>query len=511
MAPDPEKVPSAPAAAPKSGVELPVELPDDLKAKIDETKSYIESKIEKSGSSERMKFMQCMAEKVLEDPIMFYIDRWKAAKTLPEKEQIGKELMSHLTMIKAIVDMVCPEGVRMRAEHLQRIIDYGKMLSTNPEYKDMRDAVRWVMGMPVEGASSVDSKDAEKAKKTLVAALRKYKTTVDESTQDEKHDPEFAYACTLISALDHDKKMEIIKSFLTEELNLDPSQPFDLSTDPAKAKAAKDLLAKLNKLGAASPMEIEELVGVQNVTDEERYEYSEGWDAKHNLVEFNKHMMGESYGARNDADKAITLTNILLLVGMVAGAATVVANIAVNVKKEGRWRKITEYPELLNPKNSYILLGGLVAGGSGIAMSTGGYNEFLADKDAELQAYTTTDFQADLNASPGFRHFFEDNDHKGLEALSTFVNSFPEDQQKKHPITLQMFKDYLLAKQTEPGYADISEIITSMEQNEHEKDNLEARFARFAKGIHVLNIGGTSAIQSYHNIAEGRKMVIHNT
>jgi len=487
---------------PKKEVQLSSELPDEIKDEIAKVTSDIESRIEKTGRTERFKLMQCNAEKVLEDPINGYTEQYKKANTMPEKQQVLKDLTSHLAIIKAIVDSVCPEGVRMRAEDLQKIIDYGQMLSADPKYKDMRDAVRWRMGMPVEGASSVDSKDAEKAKNTLITALRK----------DEK-DPEFAYACTLISGLEDGKKMEIIGSYLVTELKIDPSKLSDISKDPAQAAKAKTLLVKLNKLGAVSPMEIERLVGSQNITDKEKYEYSKDWDTKRNMVELNKFVMESSYGARNTAEQMLTLKNIILFVGMLAGSATVAANILVHLKKpngEG-WRKSPE--DIINAlKNPYVVGGAGVAFASKIGMSKGGLDEVLADKEKEKETYMVKDFQADLNASPGFRHLFEDDNYKGLEILSTFVNKRSDQKSgefKEKAVTLEQFKLYLEEKKSEPGYSDVLSKIDAMGKNEHESESLETRFNRFTKAIHTLKVGGVTAVQSYQKICNGEKIVIH--
>jgi len=487
--PKPEEKPSEP---------LPKKLPDELKKEIDEAKSHIESKIEKSGKTERIKLMQCQAEQILMDPINLHVEKYLAAKTIPEREQVQKELMSHLAFMKAVVDAVCPEGVRMKAEHLQRIIDYGKILSDPNRSKEMQDALRWVMGIPLEGTSSVDAKESEKAKKTLMESLGK-----------DENDPSFAYACTMITMLDHDKKMEVVKGFLTKEMGLNPSEPFDVSADPEKSSKAKKLLAKLNKLGAISPIEIEELVGAQNVTEEERYEYAKGWDAKNNLMALNKFMMEESYGARNDFDKMFNFKNILLLVGMVAGGATVLANIFVNLKAGGNWRKPTEYAKLIT--HPYIVGGALVAGASKIGMSSGGMDGFLADKQRESETYATMDFRTNLNASPGFRKFFESDNHKGLQVLADYVNSFSKEDQKKRPITLKMFREHLSKKKSEPGYEALLAQLDSMSQHEQEKENMSDRFESFAKGIHVLNIGGTSAIDTYKDILAGKKIIVHKS
>lgn len=500
----------------------PENLPDGVKAEIQETERHLKGKMD-AWHTARSNFSETVVEGQLMRPLDEILQGWDARLQAFEAEEGDKSkamdkmvalVRQRSEVIKAYIDQMTPADMRLTLETLARMEQYGqefaKLLidSTDPEKKKkyawVENALRYVMGVPASGSSSAD------AKKDEIQDIAKH-LVGEQVSQEQAGEPEpnFSYACTLLAFAKPEQRKEIVEKVLARK---------ELEATAAKEgipvlEAKKRLLKTLCDRGAVSPLEVEEALGKEAFSDPEMQAMADLWEEKYDYMKQAKYLAGESYGATNAANEMFTLSNILRVFGYVAGSATVLLNGIVN------WKEIKEDPSYFF-KIPQVWMGGAAIATSAVAGSDQTLGEMTASKDtiATWDGKKSRDaLLSVVSASPrGWKKILEDNQYTGVRILAEFITQRCNDNGtlKEKEATAANFKEFLeRQKRINPAkeaiYDSLLAQMNAIEKNERNPDVTATRFQKVANAFVKLNILGDNdqvagIYQQSLDIAQGK-------
>ncbi len=467
-----------------------------------ETRKHIERKIEDVGSTHRADFSEALVVgsllKPLDNPEKQLKEFREKGGNDPESRFI-LELMERSEQIKRMVDKMSPDQVRMTAQSLGKLDQYGKkfadLLMEDPEgkYAGMKEAVKWVIGY-AEAGETVQSKETE-AKEAIIDGL-----------VDREHDQHhFAYACMALALTNSNNRVEIAGKFLKEKLG--EADLKQLNTE--KFNQAKRELLAMNEMGAISRLEIEELLGKDNFVTDMDAEFLEkcaqNWEQKQELSDFAKYLSKDSIGAYNAANEMFTFRNFLRLFAYFSGGATLIVNSVAN------WRSLKDDPVGTLTNNPYFAYGGLMIAGANAAGSDKTLNEYLASKSERENWNRNKAFSTLTNtlaASPKWQSLLEGDNYAGVKALSEFMLKNSKDGEiNMENVNLERFEAFIAAKRLQGSpAAGLEQRLEELKIDPREHGNLERKFLDFAAAFDVLKIGGNNPHKKYlKSIEEAKK------
>lgn len=236
------------------------------------------------------------------------------------------------------------------------------------------------------------------------------------------------------------------------------------------------------------------------------------WEEKYDYIKRAKHLVGESYGAKNMANEMLTFSNILKTFGYVAGTMTVLLNGICN------WKKIKENP------SEFVKIPQVWIGVSEFAIasymdSDKNFNEIASGKDSveSWDAKKSMDgLLSVVSASPrGWKAMLDDDQNFGVRTLGEFVAAKSDGNQelKTKEATVENFKGFLKTQETENPDKNYDKILAQVESIEKSEGNLETtntRFLKLTSAFSKLKIvgNGDQALETYKTslaIAKGEK------
>ncbi|MDD3861332.1 MAG: hypothetical protein PHP74_00335 [Candidatus Gracilibacteria bacterium] len=467
---------------------FPEYLPEGIKQDIKETESHIKRRIN-AWNTARSNFSEEIVMRQLMKPLDEILQNWdEMSVEFPGKDKIEREsglaelVRRRAEVIKAQIDSMTPADMRLTLENLAKMEKYGEILSKMlMDSTDMRDpekqkkfawverGLRYVMGIPGVGHSSVDA-NKEDIHKDIAKALENPPKHTDEPQ------PAFSYACTLLAFASPKQRREIVELALKGE------------KDPKKQK---DLIKRLNEMGAVSPMEADEFLKGK-FDEKELTKMGEDWENTYDFLKRAKYLTEESYGAKNMANEMFTLTNALKTFGYVAGSLTVLLNGICH------WSDIKKDPMSFF-KIKQVWIGAAEIGAAAIADSDKTVSEIVADKGTtESWDYKKSldGIYSVVSASPrGWKAVLEEDGYLGVKALGEFVAKYSKNEKdlKEKDATLENFKEFLTEesrKDSKKDYGKILGKLIKIEETEKTGGMSETRFKKLAMAFSKLNIVG---------------------
>ncbi|MFA5947856.1 MAG: hypothetical protein WC806_02695 [Candidatus Gracilibacteria bacterium] len=478
-------------------------------AKIAEkTIAEFKMKIEESGTSDRANLAEAVVADNFLKPIYDITQNWdklveetsaqfetgglnkKQAQEKAEKYYVDlvKERSSYL---KGLTDnKLAPANIGVSIEKLlemeQSSKKFTELLMKNPEqFKDLQDALLYVLGRPSFGTKKRPVNDPER--------VLKIKQTITDTLMTEflgdktKPKEKFSYAAAILSLADSTVRVDMIKDYLKAE---------------PKQENKKPVLEALNHLGAISPLEMQALMNQNNIpiSNEEIKRYAEGYDAKHNFTQTAKALAKDGFGAHNWLNDNFNIKGLGVLLGYICGTMTIGANLIVNRKH------IIEHGPLSMLNDPYYFLGAGEIAMAKALHSEGTLKETLASNSETLawdEIKSKEALTLGLNSSPlGWKKFFEDDDKKGFKAFGEFIRDNQESSKlQEGKFTLETFKIYLSAKST--NQQDNIAMLNEIKDLKLEDDPLVAdKFNKFTKAFLGLKLWGNKAEKKYEKLTE---------
>lgn len=511
---------------------MPSYMPEAFRDIVDDAKKRVNAKIEAAGTP-RADFAEEMAEKQLLRPLVDIVDNWD-----PEKaDDLIKLARARSEVIKQYVDSMTPADMKMTLETLAKMEQFGQKFSqlliqgTSPENQAkfgwVRNALRYVMGLPAEGQSSADA-----GKEDIEKSIAEHLVAVLPSDPVKSHadnlDPNAAYAANLLAFAKPEQRRSIVKICLESEglkakaAERQKKAP-EKTQEEAFEEAKKELLKALCERGSLSPLEAEEAIREEgqkssnaklDFTDKEMQKMAVLWEEKNDFMRRAKKLSTDSYGAYNAANEMLTLTNIAIVFGYIAGGGTILLNGIAN------WKQIYENPSHL-VRIPQVWIGALEMTAAAVAGSDQSLSEMTASKETREnwdQNKAREGLYSVVSASPrGWKRMLEENNYFGMKTLAEFVKQKRQggeggENLKEENITLEKFREFLdkeKEKNPNAGHEALKTQLDAIEKSENSKETTENRFKKLATAFNKLKIvGGTSDEETYRNnlaIAQGKE------
>lgn len=191
---------------------------------------------------------------------------------------------------------ITPEKLAAMVEDSNQSVLLHAELFKNDKNADLLEAYQWAL---------VISNQTDENEKKALAVVKKY------LAQDNAKLQELAW---------------MVASYMKKEHRMALLEPF--KKQPTKLNQA---LIEGNKAGVFSPDEMVEL-GMK-MTPTEQKKYAETYLVRNNFNKKSKHLVSETYGSYNEANRMLTLKNLGLLALKLVAGATIATNVIVNAPK----------------------------------------------------------------------------------------------------------------------------------------------------------------------------------
>lgn len=457
----------------------PEHLPEDVKDTIKETVSHVKGKMD-AWHTDRSNFAESVVMDQIMEPLDSVLENWDTLlQDFESKDKIhGQANLTELVrkraeVIKGLLDSMTPDDMRLTLENLAKMETYGEkfaeiLMEERPQFAWVKNALRYVIGLPAAGHNGAAGHNEPVVQGQIAAAL----INPPASDADPLKNPEFSYACTLLAFANPKQRKEIVAKALTVEKN------------------PKELISRLNQMGAVSPLEAEEFLDEGAFSDPEIEEMGKLWEEKYDFTKRAKYISEESYGAKNMANEMFTLTNLAKVFGYVAGSLTVLLNGITH------WQQIKDDPTYIARIPQVWIGVGEIAAAS-YADSDRTLGEILADKstlDSWNHKKSVDGLLSVVSASPrGWKKMLEGNGHLGVKVLAEFVGKYSKGEKdlKEKDATLENFKKFLAERNSvDPtkGYASILEELEKIEGAEVSSGISNTRFKKLAMAFSKLEI-----------------------
>jgi hypothetical protein len=494
----------------------PDNLPDSIKDEIKETERIVKSKID-AYNTDRSNFAEAVVKEKILSPLDDVLKNWRDLRMEQSEEALFELIKRRSEVIRAYVENMTPDEMRLTIENLAKMETLGNkfaellVIGTDPEKKAkygwVENALRYVMGLPLTGKSAASTVEdgIEQDIATHLLELLPRNPANSINTNEESN---AAFSWMLLAFAKPEQKRRIMEKCLKdpklEERAKDRGE--DLKT------TQKTLLEALCERGAISPLEMEELGGRDNFSDQEIHDAATMWEEKYGFLERARHLAAESYGARNAANEMFTLTNIIKIFGYVVGTTTVVFNGICN------WKTLKKNPSAFF-KMPQVWLGAAEILTATYMDSDKNLSEITASKET-LATWNATKSReallAVISASPrGWKPLLEDDNYVGLRVMAEFVSQKCTDNKdlKEDEATVANFETFLNEqKKSNQEKAQIYDRLLSqlkqIKEGEKSEEITDTRFKKLANAFIKLDIlGDNNQVKIYRDnldIAQGK-------
>ncbi|MFA7686037.1 MAG: hypothetical protein WCX95_04530, partial [Candidatus Gracilibacteria bacterium] len=404
--------------------------------------------------------------------------------------------------------------MRLTVENLAKMEQYGHKfselltLTTGPEKEKfdwVKDALRYVMGLPGEGQSTVSANEG-KVHEDIARALE------NPLGPKDTPEPNFSYGCTILAFAKPEQRKAIVEIALGSDALQKRAQGKGGDLPTALLAEKKSLLTILCNQGAVSPLEADEYLGKAAFSDQEMQEMGQLWEEKFDYIKRSKYLVAESYGAKNMANEMLSVGNILTTFGYVAGTMTILMNGICN------WKTIKEDPV------AFLKIPQVWIGAAEIAAATYSDSEqTLGEISAGKETVRDWDTKKSrdgilsvISASPrGWNAMLDSDESFGVKALAEFVatKNDSDGEFKAAESTVVNFKTFLEEKELKTSNKSYGKILAQMktiETSENNADMTSTRFLKLTTAFSKLKIvGDGNVVETYQaNLAaaEGKEL-----
>ncbi|MBI4232807.1 hypothetical protein HY605_06260 [Candidatus Peregrinibacteria bacterium] len=485
-APAPATKPHAQKVAQTLTIEAEKVKKEDLKdiaTRIREAAGQLESYFKRFAiniESNRGKVAQDAVVFALQSPLLKVKEEWEKAYT-KHKGKVPKELEDQFRERielaqkagEAYVDnqifdsgYITPEKLAAMVEDSNRSVLMHAELFENNKNTDLLEAYKWALG--------IADKTEENEKKAL-DTVKKY------LLQDNKKLKELAW---------------VVASYMKKEYRLALLEPFRKQPDKLNAT-----LVEGNKAGVFSPDEM--LESGMKMTAAEQKKYAETFLVRNNFNKQAKHLVRETYGSYNEANRMLTLKNLGLLVLKLAAGATIGVNVLINAPGA------IKSPEAMAglATNLNIWLGAGVLKGINMYEKGEKLSQIFAtqgelDTLSERQAIVS--LAKEQKTNPLFKRldtFFTENQFEGGAVFKDFLDELYKIYGKDlflEQVTPGSFSDYLKRMAESKSSGKEMKRNADFKGLNRKFNNINpSEIKAYAKIFHALSLGGLTGADRY--------------